>query len=117
MSKQTTIRACDVINQTVPRGAPLLSDSEIFTTCPNCRTPTHLEACFVTTGRETTYRCAACGAPLLIIGAPERDGPWLGRGTRISDFVLRNVAELRFRGLSLRRSPNALATSRSKNGA
>lgn len=113
MPEQTTIRAADVLNQTMPKGVSALTDSEVLAACEKCQGLVALDSCSVQSGRETAYNCRQCGQTLLIIGAKNPDGrPWPGRGYRIGDFVLRNAVDLLYRGIRLNRSPAALAKER-----
>lgn len=112
MTDRTVIYASDVLSQT-NAGLPPLSDSDITADCLGCGKPVLLSSCSIEQGMETTYICAGCKGTLLIIGAPNADGkPWPGRGFRIGDFVLRNAADLHFRGLKVPRSPAALDKTR-----
>src|SRR5437763_477761 len=81
----------------VPKSARLPGDSAITTTCPSCReTQTLQEADYEETGAESVYLCKNGCQAILVIGLPG-ERPWPGRGYRMGNFVLRNVADLLFR--------------------
>ena len=108
------IQACDVLNQALPPGTAPLSDDEILADCQKCG-DVPLSSCRVTQAKETTYACGKCGNPLLIIGVIKTDGaPRPGRGYRFRDFLVRNVTDLRYLGMLLRRSPAALDAARKR---
>jgi hypothetical protein len=112
MAELGIIRVCDVLNQALPPGSPVITDHEIVADCTICGQAVQLSDCKIQQTAETTYRCE-CGCTLVIIGPPNPDQrPWPGRGFRLKDFVLRNAANLRYRGVLIPRSPNALAAER-----
>lgn len=112
MVDTTQILACDVLNQAAKGHKPII-DSEIMASCKSCKQAVSLGNCEIEQARETTYRCSTCNDILLIIGEPNPDGkPWPGRGYRISDFVVRNAVDLRYRGVLIPESPNALNEAR-----
>jgi hypothetical protein len=89
----------------IPSGARLPGDSGIKTKCPTCRkTQTLAEAEFSEAGAESTYTCKNGCQPILVIAPPE-ERAWPGRGYRLRNFLLRNVADLRFRVIDQKGKP------------
>ncbi len=90
------VRVEDVLvdQLSVPFGARLPTDREIYTTCPTCGTRQTLnEAQIIREGKETVYICQHGCQPIVVIGEPE-DMPWEGRGYRLGKYVIRNTQDL-----------------------
>jgi hypothetical protein len=73
---------------------PPPTDAEIVTACPTCKATETLDDC---TRREqndeTIYECKR-GCQVLVVVSKPGLVPWPGRGYRIGDWVIRNVADL-----------------------
>lgn len=109
MSEKTTILVCDVLNQALPPGMQPITDADIEAECSGCHTPMSLDQSYIIKASETTYFCRLCSEPIVIIGSPNPNGiPQAGRGYRINDFIVRNITDLFFRGVKMKKSPNAL---------
>lgn len=114
MTALATINVCDVLNQGLPTGTnPPIADDDIIVVCQGCRKTVSLSFCSIEQGSaDIIYKCD-CGDTLVIIATPNPcDKPWPGRGYRLKNFVLRNAVDLRWRSVTLPRSPNALARER-----
>jgi hypothetical protein len=95
--KTSTFRASDVLSLALPKGSAPLADSEIMAGCEKCGS-VPLSTCFLTLKRETTYTCAKCCEPLLILALPNPDEtPWMEGAYRLNQFVIWHAGELRFR--------------------
>lgn len=69
-------------------------DSTMETICPICSTKQRLsEARVQLSGDETTYECKNGCQIILVVGEPG-ETPWMGRGYRLKDYVIRNVSDL-----------------------
>jgi hypothetical protein len=91
----------------IPGNARLPGDSGISTVCPSCATTQSLsEADFVEGELESVYTCKNGCQPILVV---DRSGPgkrrWPGRGYRLGNFVLRNVADLEFTAIDQHGKP------------
>lgn len=90
-------------------GRPPVQDGEIESDCEQCGHTMTLASCRTEqTAKGRIYRCHSCPEVVLIV-APFIEGakPRQGRGYRLDNWVLRNVTELRFRGVCLPASPDA----------
>lgn len=104
------MKASQVLNSQMDwRGQGPISDAEIEADCDACGKPINLGACRTTsTDAGLLYRCKSCPETILIVSAfVEGTAAWPGRGYRLGPWVLRNISELRFRGVSIPASPNA----------
>jgi uncharacterized protein DUF6602 len=119
---EEVFRVQDVMSSQLvaPGGTRLANDSEMTTTCPACGTSQTLaEATVARVADETVYTCRNGCQSIVIVGVPE-DVPWEGRGYRLGDRVIRNVADLYMPvvgspgGVVLPASPAALMRHRPK---
>lgn len=109
---KTVVLLSDVLNQASKDFTPLV-EADITANCSVCGPVSVATASIASSGRETRYSCATCGAILVVIGPVNPDGqPWPGRGYRLNDFVVRNAVDLIFRAVKLPASPAALAEKR-----
>jgi len=108
-----TLRACDVLNRTLPEGAPPLSDSEIFVVCGVCgHLP--LNTLFLTLKRDITYTCPTTLEPMVILALPNGDETaWKG-ACRIGEFAIWHSGDLHFRDTVIPRSELALREIRTR---
>jgi len=103
-----SIKIEDILKRFDFHGAPPPTDAEVTTTCPRCQKLQTLKDCIVSEdGRETTYTCKSGCQVVVVVGAPIST-PWPGRGYRVGGHVIRNVADMTFRGVLLPASPAAL---------
>ena len=107
------IRACDVLNRTLPEGAAPLSDSEIFVACETCG-DIALNTLFVTLKREIVYTCPRTLEPMVILALPNGDETaWRG-AYRVGEFAIWHSGDLRFRDTRIPRSELALREIRTR---
>ena len=107
------LRACDVLNQTLPEGAPPLTDGEIFVGCPPCG-DIALSSLFLTLKREIVYTCPTSFEPVVILALPNGDeDAWRG-AHRVGKFVIWHSGDLRFRDTLMPRSALALREIRTR---
>jgi hypothetical protein len=98
----------DILKSLDFHGAPPPTDAEVTTTCPRCGTLQTLKECVVNgDGHETTYTCRSGCQIVVVVGEPGLTS-WPGRGYRIGSHVIRNVADVIFRGVLLPASATAL---------
>lgn len=105
-----TITAAGVLNHEMDwKGAPPITDAEIETDCEQCARAVSLGSCRTEqTGQGMLYRCSSCPETVLIVqDFVPGSATWPGRGFRLGQWVLRNIAPLRFRGILMPASPNA----------
>ena len=108
-----TLRACEVLYQTLPEGAPLLSDSEIFVRCEVCG-DIALSTLFLTLKRDITYTCPTTLEPMVILALPSGDeSAWKG-AYRVGEFAIWHSGDLRFRDTVIPRSELALREIRTR---
>ena len=107
------LRACDVLNPTLPEGASPLTDSEIFVTCEVCG-DIALSTLFLTLKREIVYTCPRTLEPLVILAVPNGDEAIWKRALRVGDFALWHSGDLKFRGTMIPRSELALREIRTR---
>jgi hypothetical protein len=70
------------------------TDTELTTNCPECRSTQTLEDCSRRErDGETLYECTN-GCQVLVIVSKPGLVPWPGRGYRVGEWVIRNVADL-----------------------
>jgi hypothetical protein len=73
---------------------PPPTDEEVVTKCPQCKSTQTLEDCPRSDrASETIYECQN-GCQVLVIVSKPGLVPWPGRGYRVGDWVIRNVADL-----------------------
>ncbi len=107
------LRVCDVLSQTLPEGAPPLTDGEIFVGCEPCG-DVALSALFLTLKREVVYTCPTSLEPVVILALPNGDeAAWKG-AYRVGEFAIWHAGELRFRGTRIPRSQLALREIRAR---
>lgn len=108
-----TVRACDVLNQALPEGAPPLSDGEIFVTC-DVLGDIALSTLFLTLKREITYTCPTTLEPMVILAIPNSDeSDWKG-AYRVGEYAIWHSGDLRFRDTVIPRSELALREIRAR---
>ena len=108
-----TLRACDVLNQALPDGAPPLSDSEIFVTC-EVLGDIALSTLFLTLKRDITYTCPTTLEPMVILAIPNGDESAWKRAHRVGEYAIWHSGDLRFRGTVIPRSDLALREIRTR---
>ncbi len=107
------LRACDVLGQTLPAGAPPLSDHEIFVACEPCG-DIALSALFLTLKREIVYTCPTSLEPVVILALPNGDeAAWKG-AYRVGEFAIWHSGDLHFRDRRIPRSELALREIRAR---
>jgi hypothetical protein len=108
-----TLRACEVLYQTLPAGSPLLTDIEIFVKCAVCG-DIALSTLFLTLKRDITYTCPRTLEPLVILALPDGDeSAWKG-AYRVGEFAIWHAGDLRFRDTVIPRSELALREIRTR---
>ena len=107
------LRACELLNQTLPEGAAPLTDSEIFVGCPPCG-EVALSSLFLTVKREIVYTCPTSLQPVVILAIPNGDdAAWKGV-YRVGEFAIWHSGNLRFRGTVIPHSELALREIRTR---
>ena len=108
-----TLRAADLLNQALPKGALPLSDSEIFVKCGVCG-DLALDTLFLTLKRDITYTCTTTLEPMVILALSNGDeSAWKG-AYRIGEYAIWNSGDLHFRGTVIPRSELALREIRTR---
>ena len=108
-----SLRASDLLNRTLPEGAPPLSDSEIFVGCEPCG-HIALASLFLTLKREIVYTCPTSLKPVVILAMPKGDDPAWKRAYQVGEFAIWHSGELRFRDTVIPRSELALREIRTR---
>src|ERR1043165_738359 len=107
------LRACAVLNRTLPAGAPPLKDAEIFVSCDVCG-DIALSTLYLTLKRETVYTCPVTNAPMVILAVPNADETIWKRAYRLGQFAIWHSRELKFRDTRIPRSALALREIRAR---
>jgi hypothetical protein len=107
------LRACDVLNRTLPDGAAPLTDGEIFVVCEVCG-DIPLNTLFLTLKREIVYTCPTTLEPMVILAMPNGDDAAWNRAHRVGDFAIWHSGDLHFRGTRIPRSELALREIRAR---
>lgn len=105
----TLLRACDLFTQTLPEGAPPLTDSEIFVVCDVCG-DLSLSSLYLTLKRDVVYTCPTTFKPILIMS---QHADWKGT-YKVGDYSIWHDGELHFRGTRIPRPQLALREIRAR---
>jgi hypothetical protein len=90
----TSLEAVKRVQEVLAVLKPPPTDDEIVTKCPNCKTTQTLEDCSRRERNdETFYECTNECQVLVVVSKPGLV-PWPGRGYRVGEWVIRNVADL-----------------------
>ena len=107
------VRVCDVLNRTLPEGAPPLRDTEIFVACEPCG-EVALSSLFLTLKGEIVYTCPTSLEPVVILAIPNGEETAWNGVYRVGEFALWHSGDLRFRGTRIQRSGLALREIRTR---